>query len=131
MDRPGDPPHDRVRLTADERAALASFERSMGDEVARGRPGGRARARLADRTRTLGRLAPRFVRLSPWLAVLGLVALPPAIAASDAAGFACALFVTAALTTWLVTPRGRWARWLAKQTARAEEAERRRAKGHP
>jgi hypothetical protein len=131
MDRPGDPPHDRVRLTNDERAALASFERSLGEEDARGGPGRRVRSRVVDTGRTIGRVAPRFVRLSPWLALLGFLALPLAVAASDAAGWACALFVTGALTTWLVTPRGRWARWLAKQTARAEEAERRRAKGHP
>jgi hypothetical protein len=134
MDHPGkptNPPHDRVRLTADERAALASFERCLADDGAGGGSGERALTRLAGRARRLGRLVPRFIRLSPWLALLGILALPAAIAASNEAGLACALFITVTLTTWAVTPRGRWSRWLAKQTARAEQTERRRAEGHP
>jgi hypothetical protein len=134
MDQPGkptNPPHDRVRLTADERAALASFERSLADDGAGGGSGDRALARLADRARHLGRLVPRFIRLSPWLALLGILALPAAIAASDAAGLGCALFITVTLTTWAVTPRGRWSRWLAKQTAPVDQDERGRTEGHP
>jgi hypothetical protein len=125
--KPFGPAHDRVGLTADERATLASFERSLGDDLASGGPGGRAHARLADRLRILGRAVPRFIRLSPWLALLGILALPVAIAASDVAGLTCALFITVALTTWLVTARGRWARWLARQIAPAQQAERGRA----
>jgi hypothetical protein len=129
--KPPDPPHDRVTLTADELAALASFERSMSDDRVGGNRGDWARARLADHARILSRLAARFILLSPSLTLLGLLTLPAAIARSDAAGQACALFITVALTTWSVTPRGRWTRWLAKQAARAEQADRRRAKGHP
>jgi hypothetical protein len=130
MDHRVDPPHDRVELTPDERAALASFERTLGDAPSDG-SSRRARAWLTATARRVGRLAPRLVRLSPWLALLGFLALPPAISVSNAAGMVCALAITAALTTWFVTPRGRWSNWIARQTARAEEQQRRRTGGHP
>jgi hypothetical protein len=130
MDDRVDPPHDRVRLSADERAALASFERSLHDDQPAD-AAGRARARLAAGGRWLGRLAPRFVRLAPWIAVLGALALPPAISASNGAGLVCAAVITTALTTWFVTARGRLARVLTRPAARPDQHERRRSEGHP
>jgi hypothetical protein len=121
---PANPPHDRVRLTPSERARLADLERALDDDPA---SGGRARAGL----RLLGRLAARFVRLSPWLVLAGVSLLPFAITGSRVAGLVCALFVTVALTTWLVTFRERRMRRLAERGARAEQPEQGRAGGHP
>jgi hypothetical protein len=131
MDHHGDPPHDRVTLTAQEHTALAGFELSFGEEGSRGRRDALGRARLAGSSGFLGRVATRFVRLSPWLALLGCLALPPSIAVSEVAGLVCALFTTAAVTTWVVARRGRCKRWLAEQIDQAEKAERRRAEGQP
>jgi hypothetical protein len=132
MDRRPDPPHDRVRLTADERAALSSFERSMAEhEVARsGR--GRAQATIGAGGRWLGRLAARFVRLAPWIAVIGLVALLPAASTSDVAGQLCALVVTAALTIWIVTKvRVRVRHLLSRMSAATDQEEGHRHEGRP
>jgi hypothetical protein len=128
MGHHGDPPHDRVTLTAQENAALAGFELSFGEEDSRGRRVDRGRARLA---RLLNRVATRFVRLSPWLALLGCLAIAPSIAVSEVAGLVCALCITAAITTWVVARCGRWTRWLAEQIDQHEQAERRRAEGQP
>jgi hypothetical protein len=121
---PPNPPHDRVRLSPSERARLADLERGLEDDP---EGGGRPRAGL----RILGRLAARFVRLAPWLALAGVSLLPFAIAGSRAAGLVCALFVTVATTTWLVTFRERRTRRRAEREARAEQPEQGRAGGHP
>jgi hypothetical protein len=128
---PSDPSHDRVRLSAHEHAALANLEYELADDRVDGGYGDRVLARLTAHAPILGRLVSRFVRYSAWLALLGILALPVAIAVSDAAGLTCASFITVALMTWLVTPRERWSRWLARQTTWHERADRGRTDGRP
>jgi hypothetical protein len=121
---PSNPPHDRVRLSTGERATLADLERAFADAPAGGR---RPRAVL----RVIGRLAARFVRLAPWIALTGVSLLPFSIAGSRAAGLVCALSITVALTTWLVTSRQRRTRRRAGRAARVEQARQGRTGGHP
>jgi hypothetical protein len=121
---PSNPPHDRVRLSPSERARLADLERSLAEDPSGGR---RPRAVL----RVIGRLAARFVRLSPWIVLAGVSLLPFAIAESRAAGLVCALSITVALTIWSVTFRARWTRRRASRAARVAPAEEGRAGGHP
>jgi hypothetical protein len=123
-----EPPHDRVELTPAERTALERFERILTDQ-ADGE--GRARTLLAAGGQRLGRLGARFVRLAPWIAALGVLALVPAISVSNTAGLVCAAAITAAVTTSLLTARGGFERLVIRPAERRVQQERRRREGHP
>jgi hypothetical protein len=95
------PRHDRVRLTADERAILADLERQLEAE------GANAHGWGTRPTSTLGSVAQQFgrigVRIAPWVALISALTMPIAMAASPYAGAFVALLLTGALTTWLMS----------------------------
>jgi hypothetical protein len=97
-----DPAHDRVRLTPHERADFARLERSLQGEAGTELPGA-ARARSAAARRAGARLWAGIVRLAPWLTLTGLLAMPFAISASTWIGASGALFLTVAVTIWVVS----------------------------
>jgi hypothetical protein len=98
-----DPAHDRVRLTADERARFARLERSL-DERSEDPAGGDGGSKLRAAARRRGAWVwARFVRLAPWLALAAALSTPFAITRSSWAGAVCAVAVVVALTVWLVS----------------------------
>jgi hypothetical protein len=97
-----DPAHDRVRLTPHERADFARLERSLHEGAGADLPGA-ASTRSAAARRAGARLWTGIVRLAPWLTLAGLLAMPFAISASTWIGASCALFVTGAVTIWVVS----------------------------
>lgn len=124
MARRLDPPHDRAPLSRAERNTLARLERLLAEEP----PPARGERPLEAVSRWLRRLRPALgplvLRAAPWLAVLGVLALPRVIAWSHLAGALWLLMITAVASAWCV---GRWVGWrrrLQEQEARRLSAER-------
>jgi hypothetical protein len=118
MDRRLDPAHDRVRLTAEERATWASLERMLADEPDEPEAPGESEVpgeseapgvvddepdQPGELSRRPGRSRRRLRRVVPWLVALLVVALPLAASASAEAGVVCGILLTVALTTWVAS----------------------------